>query len=220
MLFLSMSVFAQNDTIVNSTQNTPYDVKMVHDTIFYHDTIYLPKIELVEKYDYVTLDVAYNNYGQLAYGLTIGGVKKFGCFVSVATNFHLQKKYDMECGDDLIIHSNNYYDYYDYYDVVRYNGKTYYSSLSGIIGLSVRINEPLVLKIGAGYGMKQLLYETTDGRYVKNTDASINGIEMLFGLQCKLGRAIISLNGNTTKLQYYEARLGLGFYFTSKSHEK
>ena len=199
-----------SDIKIFDTQQEVNEVSIIHDTIFYHDTIYMPKMELVEKYYYITLDAAYNNYGQLAYGLTVGGVKKYGCFVSVATNFYLNKKYDLECGDDLIVHNN----------FVRYNGKTHYSSISGIIGLSVRINEPLVLKIGAGFGMKQLLYETTDGRFVKNTDASINGVEVSLGLQCKLGRAIISLDGNTTNGQYYEARLGLGFYIKNKSHEK
>ena len=157
----------------------------------------------VDSYSFLTLNAAYNNYGKLSYGLTIGAMKKMGWFVSVMSNFSFNfngVSTEHECTNDFYV--SQYYPFY--------TGKEVYTSLSVNGGVMFRIIKPLALKVGAGYGIRNLAYEMVDGKYVRNTDVSTKGIEAVIGAQYKFGKLIVSLDMVTTNFKYYEAKLGLG----------
>ena len=157
----------------------------------------------VDSYSFLTLNAAYNNYGKLSYGLTLGAMKKMGWFVSVMSNFSFNfngVSTDHECTNDFYV--SQYYPFY--------TGKEVYTSLSANGGVMFRIVKPLALKIGAGYGIRNLAYEMVDGKYVRNTDVSTSGVEAVIGMQYKVGKLIVSLDMVTTNFKYYEAKLGLG----------
>lgn len=164
-----------------------------------------PQVIEVEKkdnsYSLLTLNVAYNNYGKLSYGITLGSMKKMGWFVNAMTNFSFKGfSTDYECKNDFLVDGN-----YPFY-----TGKEIYTSLSGLVGVMFRINDPMALRIGVGYGMHVTAYEMTDGKYVKNTDVSTSGIEVSAGAHYRFGKIIVSLDLVTTNFKFYEAKLGLG----------
>lgn len=152
-------------------------------------------------YSLLTLNVSYNNYGKLAYGVTLGSMKKMGWFVSFMSNFNFKGlQTDFECDKDFLV--DGYYPFY--------TGNEYYTSLSAIGGVMFRIIDPIALRVGVGYGMKTLSYEMTDGKYVKNSDVSTAGIEVSAGAHYRFKKFIVSLDFVTTNFKCFEAKLGLG----------
>ena len=153
---------------------------------------------------FITLNGAISNYGDLSYGLTVGCYNKMGWFASVMTNFNFKGfNSDFECNNDLMI--GTYYP--------DYSGNEYFTSLSFIAGFIYSISDPIALRIGAGYGVRNTAYETTDNELIKNTDISASGIDMSLGAQFKFGKFILSLDAVTTNFKIFEAKLGVGLGF-------
>lgn len=153
---------------------------------------------------FVTLNGALSNYGDFSYGLTVGSYNNMGWFASVMTNFNFKGfNCDFECGNDLMVDS--------YYP--DYSGNEYYTSLSVMAGFIYSISDPIALRIGAGYGVRNTVYETTDKELVKNTDISASGVDMSLGAQVKFGKCVLSLDAVTTNFKIFEAKLGVGLGF-------
>lgn len=156
---------------------------------------------VVESYNFLTVNAAYNNYGKLSYGLTLGSMKKMGWFISLMSNFNFKGlSTDYECSNEFFV--DQYYPFY--------TGKEVYTSLSATGGVMFKLVDELALKIGAGYGIRNTAYEMVDGKYVKNSDVSSSGIEAVIGAQYRIGKFVVSLDMVTTNFKYYEAKLGLG----------
>ncbi|MBO7459333.1 MAG: hypothetical protein J6T53_00300 [Bacteroidales bacterium] len=154
-----------------------------------------------ESYNLLTLNIAYNNYGKLSYGVTLGNMKKMGWFINAMSNFNFKGlSTDFECGNDFLVDGN-----YPFY-----TGKEVYTSLSAIGGVMFRLTDPIALRIGVGYGIRTTAYEMTDGKYVKNTDVSTSGVEVSAGAHYRFGKLVVSLDFVTTNFKYYEAKLGFG----------
>ena len=145
--------------------------------------------------------MSYNNYGKLAYGVTLGSMKKMGWFVNVMSNFNFKGlSADYECNNDFLVDGN-----YPFY-----TGDEYYTSLSAIGGVMFRITDPIALRIGVGYGMRNLTYKLTDDKMVKNTEVSAAGIDVSVGAHYRIKKFIVSLDFVTTNFKCFEAKLGLG----------
>lgn len=159
-------------------------------------------VEIPDKgYNFLTLNIAYNNYSQLAYGFTIGGLDRFGWFASVMSNFNFKGfSTDYECGSDFLVDG----------EAFQYSGTKQYTSFSVTAGAMYRVLKPMAVRLGAGYGLRTLAYETTDGELVKSADQSASGLEVLAGVQFKIGEIVLSLDCVTTSFKYYEARFGIG----------
>ena len=156
---------------------------------------------VVESYNFLTVNAAYNNYGKLSYGLTLGSMKKMGWFISLMSNFNFKGlSTDYECSNEFFV--DQYYPFY--------TGKEVYTSLSATGGVMFKLVDELALKVGAGYGIRNTAYEMVDGKYVKNSDVSSSGIEAVIGAQYRIGKFVVSLDMVTTNFKYYEAKLGLG----------
>ncbi len=154
--------------------------------------------------NFITLNAAYNSLGDLSYGLTYGSYKKYGWFVSAMTNFDFNGfSSDYECDDNLMVG--------DYYP--DYNGTEYHTNLSIMAGFIYKIAKPLTLKIGAGYGVRNTVYETTNNQLVKNKDVSATGLDISLGAMYKVGKFVVTLDAVTTNFKVFEARLGLGLGF-------
>lgn len=157
-----------------------------------------------DKYFFVTLNGAYSNLGDMSYGLTFGSIKKMGWFVSVMTNFNFSAfSSDYECGEDLKVNGN--------YPV--YSGKEASTILSVMGGYVLRISEPIALRVGVGYGVRNTAYETADGKWVKNTSISASGFDASLGAQFKYGKFVFSIDGVTTNFKCFEGKLGIGMGF-------
>lgn len=154
--------------------------------------------------NFITINASYNNYGDLSYGLTFGSYKKYGWFVSAMSNFDFNGfSSDYECNNDLMVG--------DYYP--DYNGTEYHTNLSIMAGFIYKVSEPLTLRVGAGYGVRNTVYETTNNQLVKNKDVSATGIDASIGAMYRAGKFVVSLDAVTTNFKVFEARLGLGLGF-------
>ena len=151
-------------------------------------------------YKYITVDVSLNQYNYLAYGITLGSIKKFGWFVGGVTNFNFDTYANYECDADHYINGS----------YPEYTGVESYTSVSVIGGLLVRVSGPMALKIGGGYGMRLKRYETNNGYWVKNSTMSAQGVDYLLGLQWNFRGFIISMDCITTAFKTYELKIGVG----------
>ena len=153
---------------------------------------------------FITLNGAYSNYGDLSYGLTLGNYDKMGWFASMMTSFNFKGfSNDYECGNDFMVG--------EYYP--DFSGNEYYTALSVMAGFIYKVSNPIALRIGAGYGVRNTVYETTDNEIVKNTDISASGIDISLGAQYKVGQFMVSLDAVTTNFKIFEAKLGMGLGF-------
>ena len=154
--------------------------------------------------NFFTINASINNYGDLSYGFTFGSYKKYGWFFSAMSNFDFKGlSSDYECDNDLMV--GTYYP--------DYSGKEYHTNLSIIAGFIYKISEPLTLRIGAGYGVRNTVYETTNNQLVKNKDVSAAGIDASLGAMYRYGNFVVSLDAVTTNFKVFEARLGIGLGF-------
>ena len=155
----------------------------------------------------MTLDLMMNQYGNLSYGATLGYMRKFGFYISAASNFYFDGyNYDLECDKDFFV--NGYYP--------DYTGKTHYTSLSIIGGVIMKVAGPVALKVGAGYGNRIKLYETSGGHLVKYPEYSATGVDVSAGLQFNLRGFVFSVDCVTTNCKIYEAKIGLGYGIKNK----
>lgn len=158
-------------------------------------------------YKFMTLDLMMNQYGNLSYGATLGYMRKFGFYISAASSFYFDGyNYDLDCDKDFFV--NGYYP--------DYTGKTHYTSLSIIGGVIMKVAGPVALKVGAGYGNRIKLYETSGGHLVKYPDYSATGVDVSAGLQFNLRGFVFSVDCVTTNCKIYEAKIGLGYGIKNK----
>lgn len=158
-------------------------------------------------YKFMTLDLMTNQYGNLSYGATLGYMKNFGFYISVASSFDFDGyNYDLECDKDFFV--NGYYP--------DYTGKTHYTSLSIIGGFMMKVAGPLALKVGAGYGDRIKSYETSGGHLVKYPEYSATGVDVSAGLQFNLRGFVLSVDCVTTNFKIYETKIGLGYGIKNK----
>lgn len=158
-----------------------------------------PQSPQTPKKTFVTLNAAISTHKDLSYGLTVGQVKRFGWFASVMTNFDFKGfKTDYECRNDFKVNGS----------IPSYTGKVSFSSLSVTGGFVMK-----GFKVGVGYGVRNLSYEIVGGKWVKNTDESVSGLDVLLGVNFHLGMFMLSIDGVTTNFKEYEAKIGLGVVF-------
>ena len=157
---------------------------------------------------FVMANAAYSLAPQTSFGLTVGSVKRWGWYASVGTNFKYIKA-GYSCAADGTIYgivNNNYY-YYTNEETMR---------LSVTAGAVSRIAKPVYAYLGAGYGLRNLLWHF-DGDMLadvaKNTAYSHEGLALEAGMMFHVGRFSGSLGVQTVNFGYVEAKLGLGMNF-------
>lgn len=154
-------------------------------------------------YKFITLNGAANQFSDLSYGITIGGIKKYGWFASMMSSFAFKGfNPDYECDADFFV-DGIYPDY---------TGKNSFTRLSVIGGLMIfDDSEPVSFKIGIGYGIRAKTYETTSGYWVKNSSTSAQGVDFSVGVQSIFRGLVVSIDAVTTNFEIYEAKIGLGW---------
>ena len=147
---------------------------------------------------FVTANGAMMNTGLMSYGLTVGSVKKAGWFVSVMSNFNFGKADADSDGDGFV---NGIYPAYT-------TSKD--SRLSIIGGVVIKLGGPVCMRIGAGYGKKEKLWNTEGGKLVKYGSESYSGVDTSLGLQLNIKGLTVSLDAVTTNFKALEAKIGIG----------
>lgn len=165
-------------------------------------------IKLKEKWHketFVTANVAYSFMPQASFGFSVGQVRHFGWFVSAMTNGGFKGMGSIpECDANGYVDGNY---------LPMYSGATTTDRLSVIAGGMMRVAEPLCLRVGLGYGVRNLCWADTEGNWYKNKANSLQGIDASAGMQLHLNGFVLSLEAVTTNFQTIEGKLGLGYAF-------
>ena len=180
------------------------------------------KVEALSSYDYYTQNakiktivlgqIGYSTAPQLSYGAMIGQMYKgIGWYVSGRSNFQFNAPAELAC------------DKQGYIDGERpfYTSNT--STTHYIINAGFMMNvlekitknkfNTLGFYVGAGYGKRELQWETTDGLWVKYAPTSHTGFSGNIGVLGSIYGVTLNVGLNTINFKYVEVEAGIGYMF-------
>ena len=132
--------------------------------------------------------------------------KTWGWYVSVASGL----KFDALGATKEDAYGTNDYFYDD-------NKTTSRLSIHG--GAMYRIAKPLSIKLGVGYGVRNLVFTTQDGDCIKIPSASHSGLECSAGVHLSFGKMAFSVDVISIGFKYSEVKLGIGYNFRIKEQK-
>ena len=180
------------------------------------------KVEAQSAYEYyaqnakiktlVMGQVGYSVVPQLSYGLMIGQMyKEYGWYISGRSNFHFGQSADYAC------------DAKGYIDGERpfYTGNSFTTHYTINGGFMMNVLERVTKNkfnilgfyVGAGYGKRELQWETTDGLWVKYAPTSHAGFSVNLGVFGSLYGVTLNVGLNTINFKYVELEAGIGYMF-------
>lgn len=180
------------------------------------------KVEAQSAYEYYTQNakiktVVVGQFGysvapQLSYGAMIGQMYKgIGWYVSGRSNFQFNTPAELAC------------DKQGYIDGERpfYTGNTSTTHYSVNAGFMMNVLEKITKNkfntlgfyVGAGYGKRELQWETTDGWWVKYAPTSQTGFSGNIGILGSIHGVTLNVGLNTINFKYVEVEAGIGYMF-------
>lgn len=161
-------------------------------------------------YTFVTLNGSVNTYGNAAFGLTVGTMRRVGVFITYMTNFN-----STNLGDEDLWEHRSSDKIQTYIDANGLTSETQYTSMSVIGGIIFNVAGPISMKVGGGFSNNSMWVQTYRyGNYDNEfwvSDKSSYGFGGLVGVQARFGRFLVSLDGATTNFTIFEGRIGLGY---------
>lgn len=142
---------------------------------------------------------------QMSYGLMVAAMRRTGGYIKAKYSFSNTPSDDFECNDVGMSGEDG--------EVQWYTGKTEKSRLSVTGGIVQRLWKPFYLYAGVGYGTRTLVWETVGGKWGKNKDHSLEGVEAEIGGILSAGPMVFSLGLQTNSFKYLEGNLGIGVIF-------
>ena len=142
---------------------------------------------------------------QMSYGLMVAAMRRTGGYIKAKYSFSNTPSDDSECNDVGMSDEDG--------EVQWYTGKTEKSRLSVTGGIVQRLWKPFYLYAGVGYGTRTLVWETVGGKWGKNKDHSLEGVEAEIGGILSAGPMVFSLGLQTNSFKYLEGNLGIGVIF-------
>ena len=142
---------------------------------------------------------------QMSYGLMVAAMRRTGGYIKAKYSFSNTPSDDFECNDVGMSGEDG--------EVQWYTGKTEKSRLSVTGGIVQRLWKPFYLYAGVGYGTRTLVWETEGGKWGKNKDHSLEGVEAEIGGILSAGPMVFSLGLQTNSFKYLEGNLGIGVIF-------
>lgn len=134
----------------------------------------------------------------LSYGMMVGIVKKTGGYIKVNTDFgSVSSDADSNSGST------------DYW----YSGDESKSRFAITAGVLQRLWKTGYLYAGAGYGTRNMAWETVEGQWVKIEDRSYEGVEVELGGIVRFGGVALSLGVQTNQFKKVEGTVGIGIMF-------
>lgn len=128
-------------------------------------------------------------------GLTVGGIRKMGGYVSLTSNFQFKGMANpMEEGDT--------------YDLT---GKSKSIRFSAIAGLMVKVADLFALHAGAGIGYFAKTFGTKDDDWYKLPSSTLLGADVALGGDFFIKKAALSFEFVTTNFKTIEFKIGVGF---------
>lgn len=154
---------------------------------------------------FVMLNAAYGPAPQGSLGFSVGRVKRFGWYISVMTNGNFSGfDFTGDCDENGFLPDGH---------LPKYTGEVSKMRLSVMAGGMMRLTPSWFLRLGVGYGNRTLRWESTNGKWYRNTAFSQQGIDLSVGAQLHWHGIAASLEAVTTQFQNVEFKLGIGYAF-------
>lgn len=155
----------------------------------------------------MSANVAYANFPQYSYGISLGHVKRVGWYLSLMSNFNFKGfTTDYQCQNDGFVNGT----------LPFYSGKKSTTRISAMGGVAFRVFPWWQFHAGVGYGYRGLFWETTDQKWVKNQTDSYQGIDAEIGTGFIIKGFYLSAGMVTTNFKTLEAKVGIGFSVGNK----
>ncbi len=156
------------------------------------------------KKTFFTVNMACAKSPQTSFGVTFGQCRKVGWFVSLMSGLDFKGlSSDVECnGSGYVVNTHAY---------PLYSGNESRNRLSIMGGAMFRFSRVVYSRIGVGYGLRNLNYETVDGEWIRVNDYSTRGVDMSAGLLFNFKGFVLSGDVITTNFETLEFKLGIGF---------
>lgn len=180
------------------------------------------KVEALSSYDYYTQNakiktivlgqIGYSTAPQLSYGAIIGQMYKgIGWYVSGRSNFQFNAPTELACDNQGYIDDERPF----------YTGNTSTTHYAVNAGFMMNVLEKITKNkfntlgfyVGAGYGKRELQWETTDGLWVKYAPTSHTGFSGNVGLFGSFYGVTLNVGLNTINFKYVEVEAGIGYMF-------
>lgn len=139
-----------------------------------------------------------------SYGLMVGVVRKTGAYVKAKYNFRSLGA-DYECDGNGVVAGTD--------EPSWFTGKSKESRLALTAGVLQRIQRPIYLYAGLGYGYKKQGWEMADSEWAESRNKSYKGLEIEAGGIYRLKNLGLSAGIQTNQFKYWEATLGVGIMF-------
>ncbi len=152
---------------------------------------------------------------QYSAGLMVGAVARVGFYAKARSSFQFAQSesfIDIE-GENALFSNGTTMpkDALPYY----LNGKKKPMQWIANAGIVVRVlhkhNTMLYLYGGAGYGVRQQLWQTTDGKWMNYQPTTYKGISGDLGLMVAYKNVVFSVGGTTIAFKYGEMEVGIGW---------
>lgn len=144
--------------------------------------------------------------GNSLYGLSFGGYKKVGWYISFMSNFDAIDGVNYHGLSQFKQESESIETDFEYAD-----GRLINSRLSATAGLMFDILGPIYLKMGCGYGSYTTYRRMQEDEWYRISDSSYEGLMISAGLQFNLKHFIMSIDYMTDPgFKIMELKLGIG----------
>ena len=159
----------------------------------------------IQNHGLFLVNYAFSPISQHSFGFTIGGVKKFGWYISAMTN----GRFDFQSDQTATLDDNGVNNEY------LWSGEVATSRFSATAGGLFAISKFGYVYAGLGYGVRNRLWYTMSDQTVSITPGFYKGLAVEVGLQFNLGEHVLVSAGALTQSSgaYYEMKFGIGYKF-------
>lgn len=128
-------------------------------------------------------------------GITIGGMRKVGGYVSLMSSFQFKGlRTPMEEGH-----------------MYNLTGKSQSIRFSATAGIIFKVAEPVAMHLGGGFGFFAKTFNTQENEWYRLPNSTLYGADIALGVDFFIKKAAISLEFLTTQFKTIEGKLGIGF---------
>ena len=151
---------------------------------------------------FAMLNAGYSLDSGFNIGATVGQFGLVGWYARGMTTLSAPKKSEYSCDKDGYVG-----------DILpAYSGKASKFKVYGIAGITVRMVAPVYFDVGLGYGARVYDWETCDGKWIKNSPGSYNGLAIDAGIMGNVKNIALSA-GVTLLKKNVDVSIGIGYVF-------
>ena len=151
---------------------------------------------------FITINGGYSVDSQYMVGLSAGQLGQIGWYVKGMMTPGIPQNTEFTCNSEGYVGEI----------MPAYSGVYSTFKCYGTAGISIRLGIPLYLNAGVGYGGRRLYWETSDNKWIENSDRAYSGLAIDAGLMSTFKKIIVSA-GITAIQSNIDINIGVGYAF-------